>query len=311
MNLEEEERFGYLVTKQTKKLWSVQLELLSELQRVCNLLKLRVFASGGTLLGGVRHKGFIPWDDDIDVIMFRKDYEILLKEAPGLLNEGFFLQSTYSDKIVRSHAQLRKSGTTCFLKEDYRARYHRGIFIDIFIYDKIPEDENERFFFKQEVMNKWKRIKKPCFVRSNRHSKIVVAFYNCLVIFPKLALWHITNVLFGGIRKRFAKFEKLCGKYNNTNTKYVSNVSFRGINPKTQLLPFKLEWFDDPSSIKFEDYKLLGPSDYDSYLTLQYGNYNAYVVGTSFHGYLFYDTDKNYSDYDKLSYNEFCDLFKN
>lgn len=308
MNLEAEYREGYLISKEMKQLWHVQLELLSELQRVCDILGIKLFASGGTLLGGVRHKGFIPWDDDIDVILFRKDYERLLKEGPKILQEKYFLQSTYSDKIMRVHAQLRKNGTTCLLKGDYKAKYHRGVFIDIFIFDKIPEDEKERLLFKQSLMKEWNRINKPKFVCSKKHSKLVLLAYNFSIILLKRFLWDV-RFAFCDRKKRFKKFETLCKKYNETDSRFISNVSFRGINPKTSLLPFELKWFDNPTKIKFEDFYLYGPSEYDKYLRLQYGNYKEYVVGGSFHGDLFFDVFNDYTKYSHLSSKNFLKLF--
>ena len=305
----EEVRCGYLVSKQMKELWSIQLELLSELLRVCNALRIKVFASGGTLLGGVRHKGYIPWDDDIDVILFRKDYEILLKNGPSLLKKEYFLQSTYSDKIMRVHAQLRKNGTTCFTKGDFGSKYHKGIFIDIFVYDKIPNDESERNAFKKALMERWSKINKPKFTYLGENKVFSSFIHNITFVLVKRIIWDIKNLFCLNRKKRFSKFEELCAKYNNTDSLFVSNVSFRGINPKTDLLPFKLEWFNNPSIIQFEDLLLFGPSNTDDYLKLQYGNYTDYVVGTSFHGNLFFDVSNDFSKYDKLTYRQFLSLF--
>ena len=77
---EEEIRCGYTVSAAMKRVWSIQLELLAVFQRVCREQGLRYFAAGGTLLGAVRHGGYIPWDDDIDLVMLRADYERFLKE---------------------------------------------------------------------------------------------------------------------------------------------------------------------------------------------------------------------------------------
>ena len=75
--LEEEERDGYLVSAEMKKIWAVELDLLNEFMRVCKEHDIRWFADGGTILGAIRHNGMIPWDDDIDVCMYREDYEKL------------------------------------------------------------------------------------------------------------------------------------------------------------------------------------------------------------------------------------------
>ena len=73
----DEMRDGFLVTADRKKIWQVEMELLAELDGICRRHGLRYFVDYGTLLGAVRHRGFIPWDDDIDVVMMRPDYERL------------------------------------------------------------------------------------------------------------------------------------------------------------------------------------------------------------------------------------------
>ena len=93
--LDEEEISGYLVTSQMKEVWAVELDLMAQLDRVCRENGLTYFAGAGTLLGAVRHHGFIPWDDDMDFYMLREDYNKLI----GLANEfkePYFLQNTYS-----------------------------------------------------------------------------------------------------------------------------------------------------------------------------------------------------------------------
>ncbi len=81
MNLEEEIRDGYKVTAEMKKLWSVQMDILEQIDKICKKHNITYYADGGTLLGAVRHKGFIPWDDDLDVQMYRDDLEKFCKVA--------------------------------------------------------------------------------------------------------------------------------------------------------------------------------------------------------------------------------------
>ena len=89
----EEVRDGYLVTAKVKELWAVQIDLLCELDRVCKKYNLKYILDFGTLLGAVRHKGFIPWDDDLDVSMLREDYDKLMEVGPTEFTHPYFLQN--------------------------------------------------------------------------------------------------------------------------------------------------------------------------------------------------------------------------
>ena len=92
MNLEKEIRNGYEISADMKKVWAVEMELLKKLLEVCEKHHLRIWAEGGTLLGAVREKGFIPWDDDIDMAMPREDYDKLQTIAKDQFKAPFFFQ---------------------------------------------------------------------------------------------------------------------------------------------------------------------------------------------------------------------------
>ena len=108
--------------------------ILEEFDRVCKQLQIPYMLFAGTLLGAVRHEGFIPWDDDLDVMMFRQDYERFLREGEALLDtERFFLQKEFSAHWPMFFSKLRLNGTTCL--EKYHPKdemIHQGIYIDIF-----------------------------------------------------------------------------------------------------------------------------------------------------------------------------------
>ena len=111
--LEEEVRCGYTVSVEMKKLWAVELDLLAEFDRVCRKHGLTYFVDSGTLLGAVRHKGFIPWDDDIDVAMFREDYRKLPRIAAQEFQHPYFFQTPFTDPgLVMGGSRLRNSDTT-------------------------------------------------------------------------------------------------------------------------------------------------------------------------------------------------------
>lgn len=306
MNLAEETRCGYVISADMKKLWKCQMDLLLEFTRVCKKKHLTFFACGGTLLGAVRHKGFIPWDDDIDVGMLRKDYDQLLKVPSSEFKEGYFLQNTYTDNIVRAHSQLRKEGTTCVIKEDFGKKYNRGVFLDIFVFDNLPDDD-ELLHFSKSLKRKFTKISPPSKKLASKRSPFLIFGYN-FVAYPFLYLLYIISLAVRGGRKHaFASFEKYASQYDDKKCLTIGNITFECRLEK--VIRFDRTCFSSFAPMKFEDVSILVPAGYDQLLRKQYGDYNKYVIGKSSHGELYFDTDKSYKELPKTRGN-FLKLFK-
>ena len=123
------------------KVWEVEQEILDVVVDVCDKNNLKYSLAYGTLLGAVRHKGFIPWDDDIDIMMPREDYEKLREIWNNVAPKGYILQERHTDlDYPNNFIKIRKDHTT-FIQSDYdkKASYHKGIFIDIFPTDKVAK----------------------------------------------------------------------------------------------------------------------------------------------------------------------------
>ena len=134
--LNPEERDGYCIGAKQKKIWAVELDLLSEFFRVCKKHDIKAHVCFGTLLGAVRHKGFIPWDDDADVWMTRADFRKLEAVATEEFKYPYFLQTIKTDpKLFLNYARLRNSETTGLVAGQELEDYNNGIFIDIDILD--------------------------------------------------------------------------------------------------------------------------------------------------------------------------------
>ena len=113
-------------------LWQHEIKILDEIDRICKKHNITYFIMWGTLIGAVRHKGFIPWDDDIDLSFPYKDYKKFLKVAKKELSEEFFLQTSKSDKYHPTYfAKLRLNNTAFYSKEDTNLKKHHGIFVDL------------------------------------------------------------------------------------------------------------------------------------------------------------------------------------
>lgn len=129
--------------REINKIWETEIEILDFFDKVCRKNGLRYSLAYGTLLGAIRHKGFIPWDDDIDVIMPRKDYEKLLEIWKIQSSDKYLIQSYKTDlDYTNNFAKIRKNHTT-FLQNEYEKnkKYHKGIFIDVFPIDRVASNK--------------------------------------------------------------------------------------------------------------------------------------------------------------------------
>lgn len=296
--LEEEVRWGYTVSRKMKEVWAVELDLLAEFDRVCKKHGLKYIASGGTMLGAVRHKGFIPWDDDIDVMMLRDDYEKLLTIAHDEFeNPYFFLTTTRDSDFLRGYCKLCNSDTTAILKsqEHMGYRFNQGIFIDIFPLDKVSDNKMK---FKWQVFQAdcllkiiWKCQKYQYGIEINNNNvetlkgKIVdlmyQLFHGCC---PKMfdCSFYIEN------------FKKICCRYNTEQTQYLSLISFQPGNRIHDILRSDMDNIIDSD---FEFLSIPIPANYDNHLKRKYGGYTVPVNTGGYHGDVFFDTDKSYRLY--------------
>lgn len=128
------------IDSRLRKLQLMELEILNEFVGLCEKHDLRYYLVGGTLLGAVRHQGFIPWDDDIDVAMPREDYDKFAEICREELGKDYFYQSPETDPhYFLTYAKIRKNGTEVYEERFQNAKFHKGIFIDIFPLDFCPK----------------------------------------------------------------------------------------------------------------------------------------------------------------------------
>ena len=283
--LEEENRCGHLVTKKMKEIWAVELDLLAEFQRVCKKHGIKYFASGGTLLGAVRHKGFIPWDDDLDIEMFREDYIKLCEVGPKEFKYPYVLQNEYTESGSGiGSSKLRNCQTTARYKLEcgkYFKGYNKGIFIDIFPLDSILDDA----VLQKKKMGRVKRYSK-LFVNATDIYYDRVSFYNKYgfqktpLIKIKILLRPILYYPSKWLRHFFyRKYEEACSIGNSTDSKQVAIYKFydnRTIHDRKDYM--------NSSEEDFEFIKLSLPGNYIHWLDNAFGNWHEYVKGNSYHG---------------------------
>jgi lipopolysaccharide cholinephosphotransferase len=271
----------YKVTVKQKKIWNVELDLLERFLDFCKKNDLKVFAAFGTLLGAVRHKGFIPWDDDMDVIMPREDFDKACKLAPSYFNEPYFFQTAKTDSAnFFPYARLRNSETTGYTYYLKNQPYNQGIFIDIFVLDKVPTKKTKikSFLFKRRINS---------FLCANYYGFVSSKKYQFLK--PIIKLYYYNH-----------SFEALVNNYYKSTAKYKNIKNFFYVYSANMLQLFKSNDFAETNLVDFYGFKLPIPKKYDEILRESYGDYMSFPPiekrGTWHDGVIFFDPDTPYKE---------------
>lgn len=237
------------------KLHNLELVAMDEIDRVCRDNGITYFLDSGTLLGAIRHKGFIPWDDDVDIGMMREDYDRFISIAPSYFDsDKYFLQTHESEPAYTNfHAKVRIENTLYPQKGSMKYT-HRGIMIDIFPFDYLPDNYDDAV----KYLHKVRRIRRLNNTRFREKS-------------IKGVLGHIKHYAAKLLPKSFCRylFETACKKYNDT--KYVTCFSYR--MARTQDILFATEDIIPVKKIIFEDREYFQVNNPDAFLREMYGDY--------------------------------------
>ncbi len=268
--LKEEMRDGFLVDEKRKQVWAVELDLFAKFVSVCNKYQLKYFADAGTLLGTIRHNGFIPWDDDMDFVMFRDDYDKLCDVSKKEFNYPYYFQTEDAEfRTIRGHIQIRNSCTTGILFNDRKKKCNanQGIFIDIFPMDNLPSASERKEYWKElyTLRDKGKKyLDEYVLIDNEEFNHYYLDFENCV--------------------KRYIGIE----------TPKIALLSYE-INKKVGNRLTKD--YQDSIEMPFEFMKMNVPVGYKNILRIIYGSWSKPRRVNSDHKGVLFDVDKPYYEY--------------
>ncbi len=312
----DEIRNGYLVTAHKKRLWNILLNILVEIDRICKKHNIRYFAYGGTLLGAVRHKGFIPWDDDMDISMLRPDYEKFKSVVKQEIKNCYFVDAWYDYKLeteekvlpdksfqqlVKKNQRLAhptwwpfwpiikiKDNRTAFILYGDRPHVNQGMYVDVFPFDIVPpllNEQSKKIYENERLM--------------------LLAITNSLALrkaMQKNDALKVDNMLMKDFfklphREKARVFDSYALQ-NFSSADFVGQARGHAIANIKDYYP--LENFRKTVYLSFEKIEIPAPIEYEKCLTSQYGDWHKMVI--------FNSHTKNYSA--DFSYKKFFEQIK-
>lgn len=282
-----ETRCGFEVPEMMKRAWAAEMELMNAVIQICDRNGLQYFADGGTLLGAVRHQGFIPWDDDIDLGMKREDYMKLVQILPRELPPGMAMAGMYADtermrrlsfhsyiQILPDHQYLNYDG---YMKQFHGFPYPK-VAVDIFPFDYLPRNPEAKKYqslilaFGFYVLDNWQECEK-----TGKKEEI-------LALLENLSGQSIPR---GQETQHFLwkLLDSTSALYQEEESDELVDYYYYLQNPS---LHFKKEWFAETIQMPFEQLEIAVPCEWHEFLTAMYGDYSSYDRNIIDHTYPFY-----------------------
>jgi lipopolysaccharide cholinephosphotransferase len=245
--------------KMLRQLQIIELEMLMEVDRICKKCKIQYNIIAGTLLGAVRHDGFIPWDDDADVAMLRPEYEKFREACKTELDTTrFYFQDHRNTRGYRwGYGKLRRKDTLFLREFQEHMPYEQGVFIDVFPMDAIPNSKilrtikNFECFCVRKIL--WSKVGKIADKNSLKRK-----WFAILDKIPEKVVFRYYN---GMVKKSMKR-----------KTKWVRKLTFPTPNKEYGYLR---KWYAHSKNIEFENFMFQGMRDYEEYLTFKFGDYRC------------------------------------
>ncbi len=261
------------------------LEVMKYIDAVCKKHGIVYYMMGGTALGAVRHGGFIPWDDDLDIFMTPGEYARFKKAFEEENSKDFVIQEWRTTPDYLEYAKVRMNGTT-FIEEVYkdRADMHHGIYVDIMILHKVPENPLiQKLVYLESKFVTLYALSQRNWKPKSKGQKVVLGALKLMPCKWMAKIAYKSIYRYDGMKTGY----KYC--YWITPAKFKNGL-------------FDAEFFRDPIEIPFEDTKLLGSANIKEYLEYRYGDYmklpSKEQQQAAVHA-MYYDTEKDYTEYIK------------
>ncbi|MBU5430980.1 LicD family protein [Kineothrix sp. MSJ-39] len=265
-----EEREGFCVEEIMKRYWACTMDIVQHIDRICKKYGLTYYADWGTLLGAVRHNGYIPWDDDIDLALKRKDYQKLVSVLPEELPKEYLINTCFSNPEHKEFFTGITDGSVLNLSKEYLARHHQCPFvaiIDIFPLDYLPRNEQEAAIVKELFILIWETVTKIQHGEpQEKIEKSVVEVETYLKVSidrskPLISqLWRYASLL-------AMSYTEEDGDYLTQWCSYVN---------RHEKFKLKKEWYEEAIYLPFEYMQMPVPNGYDEILKLMYGE--SYMI---------------------------------
>lgn len=294
---------GFHIKAMDKRYKASSIESLEEFDRICKKYDIPYYALYGTLLGAIRHKGFIPWDDDIDVAMMRADYNAFIQIAKTELRQPFVLNNVEDSCF---HPLRVQNGFSIEYNRDFLERFHYCPYptgIDVFVLDKLPETEEEQellktLFYLVKLASQYfdKIYEKYGGVKTNELDFEIEEILDSL---NKLIGFNIVRD--GTESKQLGKLAyRLAAMFSDSSSEYVARIETWYANGRRG--KFNKDLFKETILMPFEHMMLPVPVGYDEILTHLYGDYMVPVKGGGAHQY------RAYSEHEEILFARFEEL---
>ena len=281
---------NFEVSDKRRAVWDAELSMVKEVQRICERHNLQYFAVYGTLLGAIRNEGFIPWDDDIDIAMFREDYEKFLEYAKTELPESIFLQTSETEEdYFFGHTKLRLNHTSAIRYVQYpeNYRFHQGVFMDVFALDNVP-DGKIAYAVHRKIAGWMLSLiyYAKYYYRVNYHAPAAQIKHKIVTLLLP------TN---RAVRRTYRIYQRWIQLPNRKNTRRCAVTSpFYHLDECI----WEKSWLESTVKKPFQGIELPVPAEFDAVLKKNYGDYMRPVQEPSAHGGgILYDFEHDYRDY--------------